>query len=100
MPLVRSCSSPVSHLTLQGAFVAAPVGGLLWGFGALALRLAFQYGQAKYYKRRFDALDRPVPSSPRFVASSADGVTDADVISSEDRVRLSGVESSGKGKFF
>ena len=42
-----------------GAFVAAPVGGLLWGFGALALRLSFQFIHAKVKGHRFDALDRP-----------------------------------------
>ncbi|KAL2020211.1 hypothetical protein VTK56DRAFT_8637 [Thermocarpiscus australiensis] len=43
-----------------GAFVAAPVGGLLWGFGALALRLGIQFVMAKAKGQRFDALDRPV----------------------------------------
>ncbi|GAB0133110.1 hypothetical protein EsDP_00001526 [Epichloe bromicola] len=42
-----------------GAFVAAPVGGFLWGFGALGLRLSFQYIKAKIRHERFDALDRP-----------------------------------------
>ena len=42
-----------------GAFVAAPFGGLLWGFGALGLRLAYQYTRAKMTGQRFDALDRP-----------------------------------------
>lgn len=44
-----------------GAFVAAPVGGLLWGAGAFALRIAFQWVQAKRKGRRFDAFDRPPP---------------------------------------
>ena len=43
-----------------GAFVAAPIGGLLWGFGALALRLGIQYTRAKLQGKRFDSLDRPV----------------------------------------
>lgn len=43
-----------------GAFVAAPVGSFLWGFGALGLRLGFQFFQAKRQGRRFDALDRPL----------------------------------------
>ncbi|KAK2590000.1 hypothetical protein QQS21_012325 [Conoideocrella luteorostrata] len=43
-----------------GAFVAAPLGGILWGFGALGLRLAFQYVKAKVRHERFNALDRPV----------------------------------------
>ena len=42
-----------------GAFVAAPVGGLLWGFGALVLRLSWQWSFAKYKGERFEALDRP-----------------------------------------
>lgn len=47
-----------------GAFVAAPVGGLLWGFAAFALRLAVQYVQARRRGHRFDALDRPASSAP------------------------------------
>ncbi|KAI1865231.1 hypothetical protein JX265_008278 [Neoarthrinium moseri] len=46
-----------------GAFVAAPVGGILWGFGALALRLGFQFARAKMTGQRFDALDRPWPTA-------------------------------------
>lgn len=42
-----------------GAFVAAPVGGLLWGFVALGVRLSIQFVQAKLTGRPFDALDRP-----------------------------------------
>ncbi|KAL1837349.1 hypothetical protein VTJ49DRAFT_3960 [Mycothermus thermophilus] len=42
-----------------GAFVAAPVGGFLWGFAALCLRLGIQYVWAKRKGVRFDALDRP-----------------------------------------
>ncbi|KAI8153938.1 hypothetical protein KHU50_010879 [Colletotrichum sp. SAR 10_65] len=54
-----------------GAFVAAPVGSFLWGFGALGVRLGFQYVMAKKSGRRFDALDRPV--GPGFTPE-ADGV--------------------------
>ncbi|RCI13915.1 hypothetical protein L249_8226 [Ophiocordyceps polyrhachis-furcata BCC 54312] len=43
-----------------GAFVAAPLGGLVVGFAALALRLAFLFIRAKRRHERFDALDRPV----------------------------------------
>lgn len=43
-----------------GAFVAAPVGGLLFGFGACILRISFLWVLAKVQGRRFDALDRPV----------------------------------------
>lgn len=47
-----------------GAFVAAPIGGIIWGCGALALRLSFQYVLAKKQGRRFDALDPPVEIPP------------------------------------
>lgn len=47
-----------------GAFVAAPVGGLLWAAGAFALRVGFQWIQAKRKGTHFDAFDRPPPSSP------------------------------------
>ncbi|KAM6535616.1 hypothetical protein FALCPG4_005169 [Fusarium falciforme] len=43
-----------------GAFVAAPVGGILWGVGALILRLSVQFVMAKVRGHRFDALDRPL----------------------------------------
>jgi Na+/proline symporter len=43
-----------------GAFVAAPVGSFIWGFGALALRLSFQFVLAKTRGHRFEALDPPV----------------------------------------
>lgn len=45
-----------------GAFVAAPFGGLLWGFGACGLRLATLYVLARVRGHRFDALDRPIPN--------------------------------------
>lgn len=45
-----------------GAFVAAPVGGLLWGFGACALRIGAMFVFSKSRGHRFTALDRPVPS--------------------------------------
>ncbi|KAI1343327.1 hypothetical protein F5Y15DRAFT_369698 [Xylariaceae sp. FL0016] len=44
-----------------GAFVAAPVGGLVWGFIALAVRLTYQYTESRVRGTRFDALDPPVP---------------------------------------
>ncbi|ATY61681.1 urea transporter [Cordyceps militaris] len=43
-----------------GAFVAAPFGGLVWGFIALVCRLGFQYGKAKITGGVFDALDKPL----------------------------------------
>ncbi|KAL0937988.1 urea transporter [Colletotrichum truncatum] len=77
-----------------GAFVAAPVGSFLWGFGALGCRLAFQYVMAKKSGRRFDALDRPV--GPGFT-SEVDGVPravdtyeNADVTSDVEIVKPAG----------
>jgi hypothetical protein len=48
-----------NDMNLIGAFVAAPVGAVLWGFGALGLRLAFQFIAAKVTGQRFDSLDVP-----------------------------------------
>ncbi|KAF2146212.1 uncharacterized protein K452DRAFT_305171 [Aplosporella prunicola CBS 121167] len=44
-----------------GAFVAAPVGGLLFGLAALGLRLSVLYARARYTGSRFTALDKPAP---------------------------------------
>ena len=74
-----------------GAFVAAPIGGLLWGFGALALRLGIQYTIAKVKGRRFDALDRPAPLLNEGDAGSGD---ETEVISEEPGI------GKGNGKFF
>ncbi|KAL9055869.1 MAG: hypothetical protein Q9162_003295 [Coniocarpon cinnabarinum] len=43
-----------------GAFVAAPVGGMLWALGALGLRLAVLWLKARITGARFDALDKPL----------------------------------------
>lgn len=50
----------------QGAFVAAPIGGLLWGFGAFALRVSVQWILAKVRGHHFDAFDRSPPPEPSF----------------------------------
>ena len=50
------------YLIIVGAFVAAPLGGILWALGALALRLSVQYAIARKSGQRFTALDRPVTS--------------------------------------
>jgi hypothetical protein len=79
-----------------GAFVAAPIGGLLWGFGALAVRIAYQFFNAKISGHRFDALDRPayldnqVEGAPEYAAS--------DEIHSDPQNGLVTVDH--KGKFF
>lgn len=43
-----------------GAFVAAPVGSLLWGFAVLAIRLGVQKWLANKSGKPFTALDRPI----------------------------------------
>ncbi len=77
-----------------GAFVAAPFGGLLWGFGALAVRLAFQYARAKVTGRRFDALDRPVGLSEEQDSHAHDRVTEDEEVISDPGI------AKGSGKFF
>lgn len=88
-----------------GAFVAAPVGGLLWGFGACALRLGCFWIQAKRKGARFDALDRP--PTPAMLAEYAGGGL---VASDEDEGRGGQMKPGGseaadhvepqKGKFY
>lgn len=78
----------------QGAFVAAPIGGLLWGFGAFALRVSFQWVRAKLGGGRFDSFDRPVILPSR--SSDAPAAE-----SEEDHGPGTDVEASSvKGKFF
>jgi Na+/proline symporter len=77
-----------------GAFVAAPVGGLLWAAAAFFGRLALQWAWAKYKGERFDALDRVDAPTVGL------GGTDA---GAHDYVDEDGVERSHvqvKGKFF
>ncbi|RYC64977.1 hypothetical protein CHU98_g1257 [Xylaria longipes] len=71
-----------------GAFVVAPVGGVIWGFIALVARLGFQYAQSKIHRTRFDALDRPYHAE---VVSE-----DQDAINPQDEVAL----AKSAGKFF
>ncbi len=49
-----------------GAFLAAPIGGLLWGFGAFTMRISVQWMLAKVRGHRFDAFDRPPAADPSF----------------------------------
>ncbi|ROW13850.1 hypothetical protein VPNG_03532 [Cytospora leucostoma] len=75
-----------------GAFVAAPVGGLLFGFAACAARIAFQYMCAKAKGVRFDALDRPV---------ELDAAADDDSTQEDVTVIHEGAQTSKQvGKFF
>ncbi|KAK6341950.1 hypothetical protein TWF730_001434 [Orbilia blumenaviensis] len=44
-----------------GAYVAAPIGGLLFLFGSCAIRLAVLWGVSRVNGTRFEGLDRPAP---------------------------------------
>jgi len=79
-----------------GAFVCAPFGGLLWGFGALALRLTIQYLYAKVKGHRFDALDRPA----YLERPHTDGPEYADSEEVHVDIHAGTVTSDHKGKFF
>lgn len=52
--------------TIFGAFVAAPVGGLLWAAVAFCLRISIQWTLARTRGKRFDAFDRPAVSDAGF----------------------------------
>ncbi|KAL9114214.1 MAG: hypothetical protein Q9227_001636 [Pyrenula ochraceoflavens] len=83
-------------ILLEGAFLAAPIGGLLWGFGALALRLAFQLAHAKIKGHRFDGLDKPMSYPPAHFDTADAGLD-------EDRNELDNDTEhidSKPGKFF
>jgi hypothetical protein len=87
-----------------GAFVAAPVGGLLWAVAACGCRLGVQWVQAKRRGVRFEGFDRPVaPPSADFYtgnvqATSADNERDGLNNGEGEAVVRSQVET--KGKFF
>lgn len=54
----------VEDWSVFGAFVAAPVGALLWGFVACAGRIVVQVALARVRGQRSTALERPVKGSP------------------------------------
>jgi hypothetical protein len=76
-----------------GAFVAAPVGGLLWGFAALLVRLAYRFIDAKRKGMRFDALDRPQHLDNRVDEAPEDAASDA--IQSDPQEGLITVDHKG-----
>ena len=82
-----------------GAFVAAPVGGLLWALAAFAGRLGLLWIVAKVKHQPFTALDRPAREvSPGFYTGATDVSESQDVYTDEDGVERSEVKT--KGKFF
>lgn len=74
-----------------GAFVAAPVGGLLWAFGACGLRIGFLWVRARVQGRRFDAFDRPIPQP----IDRPGAFDDHDAV-----IENSSVQAGHKGTFF
>ncbi|EXJ83422.1 hypothetical protein A1O1_07045 [Capronia coronata CBS 617.96] len=84
-----------------GAFVAAPVGGMLWALGAFAFRIGVQWSIAKYKGTRFDAFDKPAaPTATFYTGEDTPAVGDAEreVYEDNDGVERSVVKV--KGKFF
>ena len=55
-----------------GAFVAAPIGGLLWALAAFSLRIGYLWTSSKIKGHRFDAFDRPTPPSPSLYVGEHD----------------------------
>lgn len=84
-----------------GAFVAAPVGGLLWAAAAFALRVSVLWIMAKKNGTRFDAFDKPAaPDATFYTGGHATNSMDGDT---SGRLDHDGVERSNvdvKGKFF
>ena len=80
---------------VAGAFVAAPIGGLLWGSGAFAVRVGVQWILAKVRGHRFEAFDRPLVADPSFLTGSDDRPSDED----GREPTATAKSSSLKGKF-
>ncbi|KAF2000782.1 hypothetical protein P154DRAFT_522372 [Amniculicola lignicola CBS 123094] len=70
-----------------GAFMAAPIGSLLWGFGACGLRIGALWVYARFSGHAFTALDRPIPRVTEETSDEQEQVFDSD-------------EATKSGKFF
>lgn len=82
-----------------GAFVAAPVGGILWGIAALIVRLTYQKLYSMKTKTPFTALDKPANLSrpaPAVVEENESMTTSDGEIISEDGLII----NNKTGKFF
>ncbi|KAI4105480.1 MAG: hypothetical protein L6R37_002743 [Teloschistes peruensis] len=82
-----------------GAFVAAPIGGLLWGFGAFSLRIGIQWTLAKTRGHQFGAFDRPSPAAPIFIAGARERSSNDEDWEDGDPVNHTKA-SSLKGRFW
>ena len=78
-----------------GAFVAAPVGGMLWAMGALVLRLSVLWIKARVTGTRFDALDKPASFSNSAVSPQRSSGEEA-----PEFVRQEYHKPASNGKFF
>ncbi|KAL8942422.1 MAG: hypothetical protein Q9216_001686 [Gyalolechia sp. 2 TL-2023] len=79
-----------------GAFVAAPIGGLLWGFGAFGLRVGIQWMLARVRGQHFDAFDRPTPPHRSLAVGPVERPS-----SEEDGEPVADAKASSlKGRFF
>ncbi|EJT81009.1 urea transporter [Gaeumannomyces tritici R3-111a-1] len=79
-----------------GAFVAAPVGGMVFGFIAMLLRVGFLFAQAKATGGQFTAFERPLPES---TAISENGPADGEVRFDDSADREPGI-AKASGRFF
>ncbi|KAI9885680.1 MAG: hypothetical protein M1823_002549, partial [Watsoniomyces obsoletus] len=86
----------VQDWSVFGAFVAAPIGSLLFALGAMILRLGILWIIAKVKGKRFDALDRPVVVS--YGPASRLGGGGGAVGGVEGGALSGGVGAGGKGK--
>lgn len=80
-----------------GAFVAAPVGGMLFGIAALILRLCVLWIQSRITGKRFSALDKPIVHDATPASSIYGG---ADEVEPGEASQVSEVVVKPKGKFF
>ncbi|USW50916.1 Putative sodium/solute symporter, sodium/glucose symporter superfamily [Septoria linicola] len=87
-----------SDWSVFGAFVAAPVGGLLWALAAFILRISVQLAMAKVRGHRCTAFDRPAAPDAAFEPSDRDSIHRTDYGTTQIDGVKGGVDV--KGKFF
>lgn len=84
-----------------GAFVAAPVGGLLWASAAFALRISVLWVKTKMNGTRFDAFDKPAaPDASFYTGAQATGGVERDNFTRTDENGVERSVADVKGKFF
>jgi len=81
-----------------GAFVAAPVGGLLWAAAAFGCRLGVQWFLARSRSEPFTALEKPAAPTASFYTGRPSEEAVRDVYTDQEGVERSEVQI--KGKFF